>query len=186
MKNKISKQMECYKCGKPLNRHLEDYPYLISGLSNVVLPNTPIYRCSDLECGSYEVEITSTRKIHIIITVKILFKLDGLIGPEIRFLRKELDVTTEDWAIILDLDEQKLIDLEKQNSKIDFSLDKNIREKCLEIIEDMIGESKQINRMKNHIKNILSQLSDLSKGNNPQYYIDPKDSQNEEILALMG
>ena len=75
-----------------------DYPYLESGLDNVVLKGITVYTCS---CGEEMPEIPNIEGLHKEIAFAVIHKKALLAGPEIRFLRKEMDLKAKDLAELL-------------------------------------------------------------------------------------
>jgi DNA-binding transcriptional regulator YiaG len=77
----------------------QKYQYVESGLENVFLDNIEIYFC-----GACEIEIPAIPKIlrlHETIGLAIVSKKNLLNGADIRFLRRNLRLKSQDWAKLL-------------------------------------------------------------------------------------
>ena len=88
--------MKCTECGSIMRGARENYRYDVSGLSNVVLENVEIYRCS--KCGGKHVGIPRIEELHRALAHAIIEKSSRLMPEEIRFLRTHLDWSGVDLA----------------------------------------------------------------------------------------
>lgn len=93
--------MKCSSCdGKRMAKrratHERPYHYAESGLENVLLSGIYVYECP--QCAATVPEIPSIIQLHDKIAERLVTKPDLLIGPEIRFLRKNLQLKAADFA----------------------------------------------------------------------------------------
>jgi putative transcriptional regulator len=88
--------MRCYKCNGKLKLQKRPYHYLESGLSNIFLKNIKWWKC--LHCKGTEVEIPRVAQLHRCIAWSIVTQHSLLTGPEIVFLRKQLQLSQKEMA----------------------------------------------------------------------------------------
>ena len=88
-------ELKCIECGKPTKRKIDSYQYLESGLDNVFLQNVPIYECN---CGAKYPSIFRMGYLNELIGETLLEKQSLLSGKEIKFLRKNLYLSSKDYA----------------------------------------------------------------------------------------
>lgn len=87
--------MTCPMCGKQTAHTLEEYDYRESGLNNVVVTGVDIFRC---KCGQEYVQLPGAQEVHDQVASTLLSKSSLLTGPEAKFLRKWLRLTSEEMA----------------------------------------------------------------------------------------
>lgn len=90
--------MICPMCGKKATHSIEQYHYRESGLSNVFVSGVGIFRC---KCGEEYVQLPGADNVHDQIASELLSKSSLLTGPEAKFLRKWLRLTSEVMANVL-------------------------------------------------------------------------------------
>ncbi len=90
--------MICPACGRKPAHTVEQYQYLESGLDNVFVRGTGIYRC---KCGQEYVQLPGAQEVHDQVAFVLLSKASLLRGLEARFLRKWLRLTSEAMAEVL-------------------------------------------------------------------------------------
>jgi putative zinc finger/helix-turn-helix YgiT family protein len=88
-------ETNCLECGSEMQRHVEDVPFDPS-LPGVVLEGVSVYRCPN--CDNYEVEIPHLEELHRAIALHLVRQSRRLQGPEVRFLRKWLGWSGQDFA----------------------------------------------------------------------------------------
>ena len=77
----------------------ENYRYAESGLNNITLANVTVRRCS--RCGNQTVVIPSVAGLHRAIAFGLVQHAARLSKDEVRFLRKYLGYSQEDFAEIM-------------------------------------------------------------------------------------
>lgn len=87
---------KCSNCDRLMKAGRENYLYDESGLRNVTLMGILIHRCA--ACGNYEVSIPRIEQLHRIIAKSLIEKRTRFTGPEVRFLRKSLGLSSGDFA----------------------------------------------------------------------------------------
>jgi putative zinc finger/helix-turn-helix YgiT family protein len=86
---------ECPTCGKVIHSEIGDYQYKESGLDNVYVENIPVYKCT---CGVSYASIFRLPRLNDLIGLTLVEKPALLHGNEIRFLRKNLYLSSKAFA----------------------------------------------------------------------------------------
>ena len=87
--------MICPICGRQTAHTVEECNYRESGLNNVFVTGVDIFRC---ECGQEYVQLPGAQEVHDQVASVLLSKSSVLTGPEAKFLRKWLRLTSEEMA----------------------------------------------------------------------------------------
>lgn len=87
---------------------VEPYHYTESGLPNVYLVNVEVYHCE--HCQSEIASIPHPGELHILLVNMILAKPGAMTGDELRFVRKALKMTPKEFADLLTVDSQTILD----------------------------------------------------------------------------
>jgi putative transcriptional regulator len=99
-------------------------PYPESGLDNVHLVNVPVWRCSN---GHEEFEIPAPEELHAVLAEAILEKPRPLVGSEVRFLRKQLGLSSKDFASYLGVNPVSLSRIENAARSVTSTVDRLVR-----------------------------------------------------------
>lgn len=116
---------KCYECGKSMTEKIIDYHYTESGLLNVYLKGVTEFTCKS--CGESFVDIPEPVQLHIILAIVISNSPDKLTGLEIRFLRKEVEMTGKAFAKFIGVDPVTLSRWENDKANRGESHDRLIR-----------------------------------------------------------
>jgi putative transcriptional regulator len=146
--------MKCENC--LIERSLiktQKYQYDLSGLDNVFLDNIEVYSCS--RCLVQVPIIPKILKLHNTIAFAVVCKNSPLTGAEIRFLRKNLRVKSQDWAKLLRSKKETVSRWENDSQAISPQSDLLIRYVYLRLLE----ERKEL-RLEKKIAEILSETTD--------------------------
>lgn len=120
MKNK------CPVCGgTDITIEEKDYPFVESGLDNVILIGVKVIDCHD--CSEEFVSIPNVAPLMDIIAEQIILKAGRLTGKEIRFLRKTLLLNISEFATLLGVDRVSLSRWENDQVRPTTSNDRLIR-----------------------------------------------------------
>jgi putative zinc finger/helix-turn-helix YgiT family protein len=92
----MEKQIDCPECGAPVTPGREDHHYVEIGLPNVWLHGVEVRRCTS--CGDEELVIPRLAQLHRVIAESLARKRERLTAAEVRFLRKYLGWSGEDFA----------------------------------------------------------------------------------------
>jgi transcriptional regulator with XRE-family HTH domain len=99
----------CTDCGEPQTQTRRTVNYPESGLNNVVLSNVPVWVCPN---NHEEKEIPAISQLHELLAQMIIRKPAPLVGAEIRFLRRRVDLTAKEFAAKIGLTPVRLSQLE--------------------------------------------------------------------------
>jgi putative zinc finger/helix-turn-helix YgiT family protein len=118
-------KVECSNCGSNTQIVHGCYEFKESGLSSVVLQGIEIVRCK--KCGNEDPIIPSMSDLMRLLAVCVIGKPERLAGEEIRFLRKYLRMTGEEFSRLLDVDKTTLSKWENDADKVGDQSDRLIR-----------------------------------------------------------
>lgn len=151
MKNK---NMKCHSCSKNTQiKKVQKYQYTGTGLENIFLDNIEIRFCDNCEMESPV--IPKILILHNTIANAIVCKRTLLSGAEIRFLRKNLRIKSQDWAKLLRTDKSVYSRWENDLQSVSPQSDLLIRYLYLRLLE----ERKDI-RLEKKIVESLSDMTD--------------------------
>src|SRR5579862_980907 len=88
--------MNCPECGTKMKVEHEDHHYTESGLANVWLAGLEVRACP--KCGETERVIPRLAQLHRLLAATVAEQPEKLTGAEIRYLRKSLGWSGEDFA----------------------------------------------------------------------------------------
>jgi putative zinc finger/helix-turn-helix YgiT family protein len=100
-------------------------PYPESGIPNLWLRGITVYRCR--KCGAELPEFPNSRGLHRGIADWLTQKLFPLIGPEFRFLRKQMGLSTRELAEIMGVYRESVTRWETGAERIGAQSDRLIR-----------------------------------------------------------
>jgi putative zinc finger/helix-turn-helix YgiT family protein len=86
----------CAQCRKLMKTERQNYRYTESGLANVTLVGIEVSHCPS--CGERVVSIPRMAQLHRAIALELIRKSAKLTSAEIRFLRKQLGLSSKDLA----------------------------------------------------------------------------------------
>ncbi len=93
--------MKCHICKTEMECKKEDYHYVECGLTNIYLIDMEIFRCT---CGEEIISIPMVPGLNAVIGKGLIIQKSHLTGAEIRFLRKNLGLTSKKFANYLGVD----------------------------------------------------------------------------------
>jgi putative zinc finger/helix-turn-helix YgiT family protein len=91
--------MKCVSCGKSCKATRGAHKYVESGLSNVTLLNVELRQCP--ACGEREVIIPHIEELHRVIARTIATSMIQFSAEQVRFLRKWLGFSVQDFALVM-------------------------------------------------------------------------------------
>lgn len=116
----------CRNCGEgTLVSSVEDYPYLESGLPNVLLMGVEVRRCP--ACKHVAVVLPRVTELHRAIALAVIHKPARLSGAEVRYLRKVLGHSGVDFARYIGVDASTVSNWETDKHPIGPSSDRLLR-----------------------------------------------------------
>lgn len=121
----MKSDMMCAECGGKMKRQIVTHHYLESGLDNVYLEKVSAYKCQD--CAERFVLVPSPVQLHIVMAISLSFKRELLVGPEIKFMRKEIGMNGKSFAKRIGVAPETLSKWENAEGEQTLSHDKLIR-----------------------------------------------------------
>jgi YgiT-type zinc finger domain-containing protein len=115
------KKAECSNCGAEARVVRGDYEFKESGLRDVVLLDIELVKCG--KCGNVDPILFQVDDVMNLIAVAILQKPYRLLGEELRFLRKHVDLPQEEFAKLLHVDKTTLSKWENNEDPIGIQSD---------------------------------------------------------------
>lgn len=103
----------------------EPYHYRESGLVNVFLYGIAQSRCK--KCGEEIVSVPNIKGLHLAIGRNLVCKEEMLMGAEVRFLRKELKLKSNDMAAALSMKPEIYLHWESEKQSVSPTCDKQLR-----------------------------------------------------------
>lgn len=156
-----TKTLECAECGRKMKlKFIQKYHYVESGLENIYLIGVNEYHCT--KCKLSEVIIPQPLEVHAIIAIALSYKPNPLVGTEIRFMRKEIGMTSKSFAEAIGVAAVTLSRWENNQEQPTASHDKLIRfafkcmmqhkiESIIDNLESKLSESNVVHFDKNNI-----------------------------------
>jgi YgiT-type zinc finger domain-containing protein len=140
---------QCSDCGKEARVERGTYRFRESGLDNVVLKGIEIVKCP--ACGNEEPIIPNLDGLLRVLSVAIVTNRFPLAGAEVRYLRKYLEMSGEQFARILHTDKSTLSKWETGAVNIGSKSDLLIRAVALNLGRGLRDNAEQITRDFEHI-----------------------------------
>lgn len=98
------KTKKCHECGAAMTARVRDHNFIESGLDNVWLEGLSVYECSN---GHELLAIPAMAKLHRALALAIIEGGQRLGPPEVRFLRKYLGLSNQDFAKVMNVSESQ-------------------------------------------------------------------------------
>jgi transcriptional regulator with XRE-family HTH domain len=115
----------CCECGEQATVITGDYLFVESGLPNVTLHGVELLRCD--KCGSLTPVLSKINKLMQVIAEALVLKPSQLTGKEIRFLRKYIGFTGEQFGKKLGLTKEHVSRIENEKHTVGAQTDRLIR-----------------------------------------------------------
>jgi len=110
------KKAQCSNCGSEAKIVRGDYEFKETGLRDLVLLDIELVKCG--KCGNVDPILFQVDELMHIAAVAILQKPYRLQGEELRFLRKHIDMSQEEFAKLLHVDKTTLSKWENNEDPI--------------------------------------------------------------------
>jgi DNA-binding transcriptional regulator YiaG len=160
----------CSNCGAPARVVRGIYQFKESGLPNVSLMNIDMIRCKD--CGNEDPIIPRMNELMSVLALAVIKKPCPLNGKEVRFLRKFLRMTAEQFAAYVDVTRHHVSKWENGADRIGDQSDRLIRAVAL-----CLGDN-----LKGHIEEIVRAFPDIEETIRAiQYQIDAETKEVQYI-----
>lgn len=118
-------KVQCSNCEKDAKVVRGSYDYKESGLSNVILQGIELIRCK--HCGNEDPIIPRVNDLTRLLVVAVISKPHRLQGGEVRFLRKYLRMTGDEFSRLLDIDKTTLSKWENNDDPVGATNDRLVR-----------------------------------------------------------
>jgi len=135
---------ECSDCGKEARVERGTYRFRESGLDNVVLKEIEIIKCP--ACGNEDPIIPNLDGLLRVLAVALVTSRLPLSGAEVRYLRKYLEMSGEQFARILHTDKSTLSKWETGAVNMGSKSDLLIRAVALNLGRGLRDEAEQVTR----------------------------------------
>jgi len=139
------------ECGETSIVVRGDYLFLESGLDNVVLRKVKLLKCN--QCGSMTPLLSKINQLTQIIASALVLKPSELTGKEIRFLRKYIGLTGEQFGRKLGLTKEHVSRIENEKLPVGAQTERLIRYVSISADPDLQGEMSQLLELLDTIKN---------------------------------
>ena len=140
---------QCSDCGIEAVVERGTYRFRESGLDNVVLKGIEIVKCP--ACGNEEAILPNLNGLLRVIAVAIVTNRLPLTGAEVRYLRKYLEMSGDQFARILHTDKSTLSKWETGAVNIGSKSDLLIRAVALNLGRGLRDEAERVTRNFEHI-----------------------------------
>jgi putative zinc finger/helix-turn-helix YgiT family protein len=142
-------RIQCQNCNKSMNVTMDSYHFCESGLDNVYIRETKVYKC---DCGESAPSIYRIKRLNELLAIALLEKPSLLSGKEIKFLRKNIQMSSKIFAGKLGVGNTTLSKWENEKQRQSGINDRHIRSTYM-IYKDINNEI---------AKNILNKLSSIN------------------------
>ncbi len=139
------------ECGEASIVVRGDYLFVESGLDNVVLRKVKLLKCS--RCGSVTPLLSKINELTQIIACALILKPSELTGKEIRFLRKYIGLTGEQFGRKLGLTKEHVSRIENEKHPVGTQTERLIRYVSISADPDLQAEMPQLLKLLDTIKN---------------------------------
>lgn len=112
-------------CGEQVTAVCGDYLFVESGLTNVTLCGVELLKCD--KCGNLTPVLSKFNKLMQVIAEALVLKPSQLMGKEIRFLRKYIGLTGEQFGKKLGLTKEHISRIENEKHPVGAQTDRLIR-----------------------------------------------------------
>ena len=132
----------CSRCGLEVGARIGTFHYQATGLPNVFLQGVEIFDCP--HCANTDVTIPHPLKVHRAIAMALTKSPRRLTGPQLRFLRKHLKLSGEQFAQYLHTDKASISLWEQGEETISPSTDRLVRLLAAALDADLLLSSPAI------------------------------------------
>jgi YgiT-type zinc finger domain-containing protein len=133
----------------------QDYHFKESGLDNVILKGIEVLVCK--QCGSIVPRIPRLNDLMRTIVVAMIAKPSGLEGTEVRFLRKFMDETIEQFARKLGVNRSHLSRIENGSLAVSKQTDRLVRMLVLVHKPELLEKMSRLGKT----ETVLKQLEEI-------------------------
>lgn len=138
------KKIECTNCGADARIVRGSYDFAESGLKRVRLQGIEMIVCD--QCGNVDPVIPRVNDLMRTLAVAVIAKPYRLAGDEIRFLRKYLRMTGDEFGRLMHINRTNLSKWENDEDKIGAQSDRLVRAIALSLGEGLKGKLEEVIR----------------------------------------
>ncbi len=142
--DKDERKIECTNCGSTARIVRGNYNFSESGLKGVRLQGIERIVCG--QCGNVDPIIPRLNELMRLLALAVIAKPYRLTGEEIRFLRKYLRMTGDEFGRLLHIDRTNLSKWENDEDKVGAQSDRLIRTIALSLGEGLKGKLEEVIR----------------------------------------
>jgi putative zinc finger/helix-turn-helix YgiT family protein len=146
----------CSNCGAAAKTSVGNYRFTETGLENVVLTGIELIRCP--RCKNVDPVIRSMNRLMQVLAAGIAGKPCKLDGKEIRFLRKFLRMTGEEFAGVLGTDKTTISKWENEEQSPGERADRLIRAVTLILGDGLDEYTKKVVRQFPEIEEVIRDI----------------------------
>jgi putative zinc finger/helix-turn-helix YgiT family protein len=117
--------IKCHLCGTAMESRRENHRYTQSGLSNVTIVDLEVRHCPN--CGEREYVFPKIAQLHRLLAFQTAKQPVALVGEQIRFLRKYLGWSREQFASIMGVEGETISRWENDKAKMGKAADRLLR-----------------------------------------------------------
>ena len=151
---KKPKEWECSSCSAPATLARGDYQFTNCGLKNVLLIGVELIKCSN--CGNIDPVISNMRDLMQSLALAVVKKPWKLSGDEIRYLRKYLRMTAEEFSRHVGVDKTTISKWENDKDLVGESSDRLIRALALTLGDGLRDSREDVVRKFPDIRSALN------------------------------
>jgi DNA-binding transcriptional regulator YiaG len=101
-KDVMAKTKKCRECGAEMRTEVRDHHFVESGLENVWIEGVTVHVCPN---GHELLAIPALGQVHRVLALAIISNGQRLTGPEVKYLRKYLGLSNQDFAKVMKVSE---------------------------------------------------------------------------------
>lgn len=143
-RSKAVRRMACTNCGEDARVVRGSYDFAESGLKHVRLQGIELIVCD--HCGNVDPIIPRVNDLMRMLAVAVIAKPYRLAGDEIRFLRKYLRMTGDEFSRLMHVNRTNLSKWENDDDKVGAQSDRLIRAITLSLGEGLKGKLEEVIR----------------------------------------
>ncbi len=117
--------IKCHVCGSAMESRRENHRYTECGLSNVTIVNLEVRHCTN--CGERQFVFPRVAQLHQLLAVTTAKVPDALTGEQIRFLRKYLGWSRDEFAGIMGVEAETVSRWENDKAKMSKAAERLLR-----------------------------------------------------------
>jgi len=165
VKRDMKRTIECSTCGSPAKVVRGSYPFTECGLPNVVLQGVELIRCG--KCSTEDAIIPKLNELMRVLALAVVCKPYRLRGEDVKFLRKYLKMTNDEFARLIHINKTNLSKWENNHDRIGPQSDRLIRIMAVILGEGLPQELERVIKSFPHIQGTRSNVRidmDADKG----------------------